>query len=88
MLGPRLLERTQLICATEGKTIHEILGSPDDMKFRSCMTLFSRAAEKTGLFEEALQKFFSGEPDVLTLARIETTSRRALLMSVELQIDE
>ena len=70
VLGPRLLECTRLVCEVKGKTIHEILGSPDDMKFRSCMTLFSRAADAPGVFEEALLKFFGGEPDGLTLKRI------------------
>jgi uncharacterized protein (DUF1810 family) len=70
VLGPRLAECTRLVCAIQGKTIHEILGSPDDLKFRSCMTLFSRAASDPQLFEEALNRYFSGEPDALTLERI------------------
>ena len=70
VLGPRLLECTRLVCAVKGKTIHEIFGSPDDMKFRSCMTLFSRTADGPGVFEEALNRFFGGEPDALTLERI------------------
>jgi uncharacterized protein (DUF1810 family) len=70
VLGPRLLECTQLVCEVTGKRIHEILGSPDDLKFRSCMTLFSRARADDGVFEEALNRFFDGEPDALTLERI------------------
>ena len=42
-LGPRLRDCTGLVCAAQGRTIHEIFGSPDDMKFRSCMTLFAAA---------------------------------------------
>jgi uncharacterized protein (DUF1810 family) len=71
VLGPRLSECTGLVCAIQGKTIQEVLGSPDDMKFRSCMTLFSRASEAPGIFEEALKKYFSGEPDALTLGRFQ-----------------
>jgi len=70
ILGARLRECTGLVCAVEGKTIQEILGSPDDMKFRSSMTLYSRAATDADIFEEALKKYFSGEPDPLTLDRI------------------
>ena len=70
VLGSRLVECTQLVCQVQGKTIQEILGSPDDMKFRSCMTLFSCAAPGPGVFEEALKKFFDGEPDASTLERV------------------
>jgi uncharacterized protein (DUF1810 family) len=71
-LGPRLLECTQLVNQVEGRDIDQILGSPDDLKFRSSMTLFSRAAPKNVLdaivFNEALKKYFNAEPDPLTLA--------------------
>jgi uncharacterized protein (DUF1810 family) len=70
VLGPRLIECTELICAIPQKTIHEILGSPDDMKFRSCMTLFSRAGGEPNLFEDVLKRYFSGQLDTLTLERI------------------
>ena len=63
-----MLECTNLVTQVSGKTIHEILGSPDDMKFRSCMTLFEQAVNKQP-FEEALQKYFEGERDPLTLER-------------------
>ena len=70
VLGPRLLECTGLVCQVKGKSIREILGSPDDMKFRSCMTLFCRASSDPQVFEKALQMFFGGKPDALTLERI------------------
>jgi len=70
VLGPRLRECTRLVCQISETTIQEIFGSPDDMKFRSCMTLFSRADGDDGIFQEALNKFFSGKPDELTLERI------------------
>jgi uncharacterized protein (DUF1810 family) len=67
LLGARLIECTQLVNRVEGRTIGEILGSPDDLKFRSAMTLFSRAAEEATVFDEALAKYFHGEGDPLTL---------------------
>jgi len=70
VLGPRLEECTRLVGSIEGKTIRDIMGFPDDMKFRSCMTLFSRATETPDIFKKALERYFSGEPDALTLERI------------------
>jgi len=67
LLGPRLVECTQLVNLVEGRTIREILGWPDDLKFRSSMTLFGRAAPENPVFQEALTKYFGGEPDSLTL---------------------
>jgi uncharacterized protein (DUF1810 family) len=68
VLGPRLRECTRLVLAHENRTAHDIFGSPDDLKFRSCMTLFSRAEPGATLFLEALDKYFAGKPDSLTLA--------------------
>lgn len=65
LLGPRLVECTGLVNQVEGKTALQIFGSPDDMKFRSCMTLF--ATLQTSPFRDALAKFYGGEPDTLTL---------------------
>ena len=67
LLGPRLIECTRLVCAATGKTIHEILGSPDDLKFHSCMTLFYHADVDGNVFEDALQKYFGGRQDSATL---------------------
>jgi len=67
VLGPRLVECTQLVNKVEDRSIREILGSPDDLKFRSSMTLFARAAEDDTVFRTALKKYFGGEPDRLTL---------------------
>ncbi len=66
VLGPRLRECTALVLAVEGRTIHDIFGAPDDLKFRSCMTLFAEVASDEHLFEDALQKYFAGERDPLT----------------------
>ena len=70
VLGPRLIECTQLVNAIPGRSAHKIFGTPDDLKFRSSMTLFANAQTADGCFEAALQKFFNGEQDPLTLARI------------------
>jgi uncharacterized protein (DUF1810 family) len=68
VLGPRLEECTKLVLAAQNRSISEILGYPDDMKFKSSMTLFAQAAGSAGsLFEAALQQFFGGDPDPLTL---------------------
>jgi uncharacterized protein (DUF1810 family) len=68
VLGPRLRECTALVAAVEGRTIHEIFGSPDDMKFRSCMTLFAETGGGCHLFRDALRQYFAGAPDERTLA--------------------
>jgi uncharacterized protein (DUF1810 family) len=70
ILGNRLRHDVRLIVGHKGKSALEILGSPDDFKFRSCLTLFGEAAyEKSdqSLFAEALKQFFNGEPDPRTL---------------------
>jgi len=69
LLGTRLRECTRLVNRIEGRTIEEIFGHPDHLKFRSCMTLFACAAGEAGdgpLFREALRKYFAGEGDPLT----------------------
>jgi uncharacterized protein (DUF1810 family) len=66
VLGARLKECTALVKAIEGRTAREILGSPDDMKFQSSMTLFSAAASDPE-FSAAIAKFYGGRPDQRTL---------------------
>jgi uncharacterized protein (DUF1810 family) len=79
VLGPRLVEATRAVLAHApggggaGRSVHQIFGSPDDLKFHSSMTLFARAAE--GLpgdwpFRAALDAFFGGEEDEETLRRL------------------
>jgi uncharacterized protein (DUF1810 family) len=68
VLGRRLKECTELVVAILGKTAHQIFGSPDDVKFRSCMTLFERAAPEEPIFGQALDKYFDGKRDSSTLA--------------------
>ncbi len=69
VLGARLRECTRLVNRIEGRTIEEILGYPDHLKFRSCMTLFAYAvgdADEGGVFRDALARYFAGEADPLT----------------------
>ena len=82
VLGERLRECARLVNRIEGRTIEEIFGYPDHLKFRSCMTLFERAAAADAghgagtahagdaagaqLFREALRRYFGGEADPLT----------------------
>jgi uncharacterized protein (DUF1810 family) len=68
VLGARLNECTRLVNGIEGRTAHAIFGSPDDMKFRSSMTLFARAAPKEPAFRAALEQYYGGEEDPLTLS--------------------
>lgn len=70
LLGPRLVHCTQLVNGLEGRSAREIFGSPDDLKFRSSMTLFMRAADDPTPFAAALEKYFAGEPDPMTLDRL------------------
>ena len=66
VLGPRLCECTALVNAVEGRTIREILGSPDDLKFHSSMTLFAAVSSEPE-FAAAIGKFYAGTPDRNTL---------------------
>jgi uncharacterized protein (DUF1810 family) len=70
LLGPRLKECTQLLLQVEGRSALEIFGEPDDIKFRSSMTLFAQVSPEDEIFQRALQKYFSGVPDRLTLERL------------------
>lgn len=67
VLGPALREATRLVNAVEGRSAHQIFGSPDDMKFRSSMTLFALATPDNRVFLDALGKYFHGESDQATL---------------------
>ncbi len=75
VLGPRLRECTSLVLAVEGRSVHAIFGTPDDLKFHSCMTLFAHAAPEEPVFHAALQHFFAGREDAPTLQRLSQQSR-------------
>jgi uncharacterized protein (DUF1810 family) len=70
VLGPRLVECAELVAAIEGRSAAQVFGYPDDVKLRSSMTLFARAAPDTPVFAEVLDRFFDGEPDPRTLERL------------------
>ena len=68
LLGTRLVECSGLmLAAPHDATANAILGSPDDLKFHSCMTLFVQMAPEEPVFGAALQKYFGGEMDARTL---------------------
>ena len=71
VLGPRLIECTELVMRIRGRSLAEVFGSPDDMKFRSSMTLFSRVAPERSLFGEAIRRYCDGEADALTLQELQ-----------------
>jgi uncharacterized protein (DUF1810 family) len=70
VLGQRLRECTQLVNLVKGRSIDQIFGYPDHLKFRSSMTLFSSLKLYDQVFTDALQKYFGGQPDRLTLERL------------------
>ena len=70
VLGARIRECAQLTLDVEGKTAREIFGSIDEMKFRSSMTLFARAAAGEDLFQRCIDKYFAGSADPATSARL------------------
>ena len=67
ILGVRLLACTRLVNSIEGRSIHQIFGDPDDLKFRSCMTLFAEVCKDNRQFLDAVEKYFGGELDLRTL---------------------
>jgi uncharacterized protein (DUF1810 family) len=67
-LGARLLECTRLVCDTQGRSLIEILGTPDDLKFGSSMTLFSQVAREPRPYLEALERYCDSQLDERTLA--------------------
>ena len=67
ILGPRLLECAEAAVAVAGRSAFEIFGSPDDMKLRSCATLFAVVSPAGSVFDRLLDKYFAGERDPETL---------------------
>jgi len=70
VLGSRLKECTQLVLDVDGRSAADIFGSPDDVKFRSSMTLFAQVSRDDDIFHRALQKYFEGVFDQLTLDQL------------------
>ena len=71
VLGKRLLECTEAVVALRGGSLSEIFGYPDDMKFKSSMTLFEKAAGEGSVFSAALDRYCRGERDAATLRLLE-----------------
>lgn len=78
ILGKHLIEITEALLKIDDKTATEILGTPDDMKLRLCMTLFSKVPNTNPLFETVLNKFFHGLPDEYTQEILENQANHAL----------
>lgn len=70
LLGERLRACTATVNALEGRSAHAVFGSPDDVKFRSSVTLFAQVAPDEALFAEALARYFGGAADPITLAKL------------------
>ena len=75
VLGARLVECTEAVNALEGLSASRIFGTPDDRKFRSCMTLFELVSGSGSPFDSALAKYFSGERDPRTLELVRIASQ-------------
>ncbi len=68
VLGPRLIECTNLVLAARPRSVEDIFGYPDHLKFHSSMTLFAETATDVPAFADALAAFFDGERDGITLS--------------------
>ncbi len=67
VLGARLTECAEAALGVDRTSAHAILGSPDDMKLRSCATLFAGMSPTGSVFDRMLDRFFEGERDRKTL---------------------
>jgi uncharacterized protein (DUF1810 family) len=76
VLGPRLVECAEAVLSLEGRSAKEIFGSPDDLKLRSCATLFASVSPPGSVFDRLLGKYYQGKPDgkTLQLLNADTTS--------------
>ncbi|UVW30416.1 DUF1810 domain-containing protein [Massilia sp. H6] len=70
VLGARLRECASIVASLDGRTAEDIFGHPDDLKFRSSMTLFADVAPDEEVFQACIDKYYDGEPDDATLARL------------------
>jgi uncharacterized protein (DUF1810 family) len=74
VLGSRLIEITKAVLAHNGKTANQIMGSPDDLKLKSCMTLFNLLENTDPVFQEVLDNYFDGMQDQKTIAIVKSES--------------
>ena len=70
VLGPRLIAISRLLPGIKGKTVYDIFGSPDDIKLRSCMTLFGAVKNSDPVFQQVIDLYFEGKKDDTTLRLI------------------
>ena len=75
LLGPRLIECAEAVLDVHGRSANQIMGSPDDLKLRSCATLFAYISPVGSVFHRILDKYYSSEPDPLTLDLLHAVSR-------------
>jgi uncharacterized protein (DUF1810 family) len=75
VLGPRLVSHTELVLAVPNKSAHDIFGWPDDLKFHSSMSLFALTRTES-VFQRAIDRFFEGAGDGLTLERLAAASKK------------
>jgi uncharacterized protein (DUF1810 family) len=73
LLGVRLRQCCATLLQVQDRGAHDIFGSPDDLKLRSCLTLFGLAAPDEPIFSQCLARYYGGEPDELTLAICRTS---------------
>lgn len=76
ILGSRLAECAEALLSVQGKSAREIMGSPDDVKLRSSMTLFAAVSEQEDVFDRVLNEYFRGLVDERTLALLADTDER------------
>ncbi|MDQ6926297.1 MAG: DUF1810 domain-containing protein [Candidatus Eremiobacteraeota bacterium] len=73
VLGPRLVACAEAALGVERRSAHDIFGSPDDLKLRSCMTLFAHVSPDGSVFQRVLDRYFEGQPDPATIALLDAT---------------
>ncbi len=75
VLGPRLIECVEAVLGVEGRSAHEIFGFPDDVKLKSCATLFACVSPAGSVFDRLLTRYFQGERDYSTLRLLDVAAR-------------
>lgn len=75
VLGPRLLECCEAVLKADSNDPWEVFGSPDDLKFCSCLTLLALAAPSVPIFEQLLDKFYGGQKDLRTIQILNRRSK-------------
>jgi uncharacterized protein (DUF1810 family) len=76
LLGPRLVECAEAVLQVEGRSATDIFGSPDDMKLRSCATLFGIITPSASVFHRLIDKYYQGRPDDQTLRLVRGTASK------------